>query len=47
MDDLLDQLGETRYFSSLDLASGYWQTKVHPDSQAKTAFVTQACTSSV
>ena len=40
VDDLLDQLGETCYFSSLDLASGYWQIKVHPQSQAKTAFVT-------
>ena len=40
VDDLLDQLGETRYFSSLDLASGYWQIRVHPESQSKTAFVT-------
>ena len=40
VDDLLDQLGETQYFSTLDLASGYWQIKVHPESQAKTPFVT-------
>ena len=40
VDDLLDQLGETRYFSSLDLASGYWQIRVHPESQSKTAFIT-------
>ena len=40
VDDLLDQLGETRYFSTLDLAAGYWQIKIGPDSQAKTAFVT-------
>ena len=38
--DLLDQLGESRFFSTLDLASGFWQIKVHPDSQEKTAFVT-------
>ena len=37
--DLLDQLGESRFFSTLDLASGFWQIKVHPDSQEKTAFV--------
>ena len=40
VDDLLDQLGEAQYFSTLDLASGYWQIRVHPESQAKTAFVT-------
>ena len=38
-DDLLDQLGESKFFSALDLASGYWQIRVHPDSQEKTAFV--------
>ena len=40
IDDLLDQLGKSKYFSTLDLASGYWQIRVHPDSQEKTAFVT-------
>ena len=40
IDDLLDQLGKSHYFSTLDLASGYWQIRVHPDSQEKTAFVT-------
>ena len=40
INDLLDQLGESKYFSTLDLASGFWQIRVHPDSQEKTAFVT-------
>ena len=40
IDDLLDQLGQCKYFSSLDLASGYWQTRVAPESREKTAFVT-------
>lgn len=40
IDDLLDQLGKSKFFSSLDLASGYWQVQVDPDSQEKTAFIT-------
>ena len=40
IDDLLDQLGQCIIFSTLDLAAGYWQIKVHPDSQEKTAFTT-------
>ena len=40
IDDLLDQLGRCKYFSILDLASGYWQIKVATDSREKTAFVT-------
>ena len=39
IDDLLDQLGKSTYFSTLDLASGFWQIKMHPESQ-KTAFST-------
>ena len=38
--DLFDQLGSSKYFSTLDLKSGYWQIRVHPDSQEKTAFIT-------
>ena len=40
IDDLLDQLCGARYFSCLDLASGFWQIPVHPSSQEKTAFST-------
>ena len=40
VDDLLDQLGNSRYFTTLDLASGYWQISVAPSSREKTAFVT-------
>ena len=38
IDDLLDQPGRAKYFSTLDLASGFWQIRVHPDSVEKTAF---------
>ena len=40
IDDLLDQLGEAHYFTTLDLASGYWQIRVDKPSREKTAFVT-------
>ena len=40
IDDLLDQLGKAKYFSTLDLAAGYWQVQMHPDSVEKTAFAT-------
>lgn len=39
VDDLLDQLGDSRFFTTLDLASGYWQIRVAPGSREKTAFV--------
>ena len=40
VDDLLDQLGRAKYFSTLDLASGFWQIRMHPQSREKTAFST-------
>ena len=38
--DLLDHLGSSRFFTTLDLDSGFWQVKVDDDSHAKTAFIT-------
>ena len=38
IDDLLDQLGNSRFFTTLDLASGYWQIRPYPSSREKTAF---------
>ena len=40
IDDLLDQLGKAKYFTTLDLAAGYWQVKMHPEAREKTAFIT-------
>ena len=37
--DLVNTLSGHRYFSTLDLASGYWQVPVEESSQEKTAFV--------
>ena len=39
IDDTLDLAG-ARYFTTLDLASGYWQVAMDPSSQEKTAFAT-------
>ena len=38
--DILDQLGGAKYFSTLDLASGFHQILVNPASKPKTAFST-------
>ena len=38
--DCLDSLGGSRYFSTLDLASGYWQVELDEDARPKTAFTT-------
>ena len=38
IDDLLDQMGNSRFFSTLDLASGYWQIRLSQSSREKTAF---------
>ena len=40
IDDTLDLLGGASYFSTLDLASGYWQVEVDPLYREKTAFIT-------
>ena len=43
IDDALDSLGSSNpeYFSTLDLASGYWQIGLEESSKSKTAFITQ------
>ena len=41
IDDMLDELGNTKYFSTLDLSSGYWQVRMSETSREKTAFITQ------
>ena len=40
IDDTLHSLGDASYFSTLDLASSYWQVEVDPLDWKKTAFVT-------
>lgn len=38
IDDILCLLGKARYFTALDLKSGYWQVKLEDSSKEKTAF---------
>ena len=40
IDDTLDALGDVKYFSTLDMSSGYWQVEVGEEDKAKTAFTT-------
>ena len=40
IDESLDCLGGAQFFSTLDLASGYWQVEVEPEDRPKTAFTT-------
>ena len=40
--EVLDSLNSAKYFSTLDLMSGYWQVKVKPEDIQKTAFTTHS-----
>ena len=40
IDDTLEMLSESQLFSTLDLASGYWQVELEEEDRAKTAFCT-------
>ena len=42
IDDTLDALVGSRWFSTLDLSSGYWQVEVAEEDRPKTAFTTGA-----
>ena len=41
IDESLDSLAEMQFFSTLDLASGYWQIGLDEDAKLKSAFCTQ------
>ena len=41
VDEVLDSLGDACYFTTLDLASGYWQIPMEPNDMEKTAFCTR------
>ncbi|KAH9151360.1 hypothetical protein AeRB84_006009, partial [Aphanomyces euteiches] len=39
VDDLLDVVGKSKYFSTMDVASSYWNVRMEEESIPKTAFV--------
>ena len=40
IEDILSYLGDSKYFTSLDLFSGYWQVPIKECDKVKTAFIT-------
>ena len=42
IDDILDRLGNKSYFTTLDMASGYWQIAIREEDKEKTAFISCA-----
>ena len=40
IEDILDTLGGMCYFSTLDLASGYWEIEMEDEASRKSAFAT-------
>ncbi|CAF1570065.1 unnamed protein product [Adineta ricciae] len=40
IDDIIDRLAGSQYFSTLDLKAGYWQIPIAEEDKKKTAFVT-------
>ena len=42
IDESLDALAGSQYFSTLDLVSGYWQVPLDKDAREKSAFITHS-----
>ena len=40
IDELLDSFKNAKYFTIIDLASGFWQVEIHPRDREKIAFIT-------
>ena len=42
IDDALDALNSTKWYSCLNLMSGYWQVEMEPESREHTAFISHS-----
>ena len=42
IDNMIDQLRGAKYFSAMDLISGYWQIELPPEEQEKCAIIAQS-----
>ena len=40
IEDLIEQLGEAKFISKLDLTKGYWQIPLSTETKEKSAFIT-------
>jgi hypothetical protein len=38
--DIFNHIGQSKYFTTMDLMSGYWQVMIKPEHRHKTAFIT-------
>jgi len=41
VEDVIDQLGKSTWFTALDLQSGFWQIRMAPEDMKKTALITR------
>jgi hypothetical protein len=41
VEDVIDQLGKSTWFTTLDLQSGFWQIRMAPEDMKKTALITK------
>jgi hypothetical protein len=41
VEDVIDQLGKSSWFTALDLQLGFWQIRMDPEDSKKTALITK------
>jgi hypothetical protein len=41
VEDVIDQLGKSSWFTALDMQSGFWQIRMDPEDNKKTILITK------